>query len=455
MTSLRPRLCLSLALLLLLATIGFSQPVPLAATQAIVTFLYGDVQVRHGTGGYTPARVNEVLRPGDGLKTGSNARAQLSLGDDRYVRLDQKSQLLLTQVQTDGLTSLKALAGNIWVTIERKLGAQSKFEVVTPSVVAAVRGTVFSCEVEDSGASQVNCYEGEVAVSGDQEQLTVRPEQCCRFRKGARGMLAALDMDRQEASDFVRYNRQRDALQHLGNPLVLVSLAERGRTRPEAAAVTSNVLADLLSRQGFIARNVSSAEVRQARFDADGWLRPAAQADYVVVGAIAVTLSAAGPRLPQVATARVRAHLVSGGDYHPLLVVDATATGTGTQRPVAVRSALLKLGEELAGRLSGGIVQEMCADRPAGVRVDLLKASAPHQLAPVRDLLRGLPGVERVTPLPRPGSGSPAVLVTGTVTPQQVADYLRQKAGAWMETPEVAGRVVRLRLTGTPPAPGQ
>jgi len=122
-----------------------------AAQQATVTFLYGDVQVRHGTAGWTPAHLNEVLKPGDAIKTGADARAEVSVGRGGYVRMDEKSHLLITHLQSDGVTSFKALVGGIWVTIERALTGSSKFEVQMPSAVASVKGTVFRCYVSEDG----------------------------------------------------------------------------------------------------------------------------------------------------------------------------------------------------------------------------------------------------------------------------------------------------------------
>ena len=106
-------------LLLAACRTAFEQPSQIAAASARLIECYGQVQARHGAGGYQTARIGETLLPGDGLKTGANSRAQLAIGGNQFVRLDQNSQVLVTHVQQDGLTSFKTLVGGVWVTIQK------------------------------------------------------------------------------------------------------------------------------------------------------------------------------------------------------------------------------------------------------------------------------------------------------------------------------------------------
>lgn len=442
------RLLLVPVVVALTAGLGVSEQLQLAATQASLTFLTGDVQVRHGAESYGPGKLNEVLRAGDAVKTGKNSRAQLSLGSDRYVRLDQNTQLLLTYVQGDGLTSLKTLVGNVWVTIERKLGAQSKFEVTTPSVVAAVRGTVFNCQVEEDGTSQVDVYEGEVEVNADQEQVRVSPDHYCRYRRGQRAAVLAADPDRREAEDFVQYNRHRDALQHLGNPLVLVALTEAPGMRPQPPLTAETLVADLTQR-GFVARAVTAEEGRQGARTPEGWLRPAVRAEYVLVGHLTVQGEPRLPRQPARVTAKVTARLAAGNaELRRLLDVSTQATATAPTPPEAVRSALTQLGHELARRMLPQMLTELAADQPSAVRLDVLGLTSRQQFLDLAAQLRGLEGVCRVTPLPKRTEGPPALLVAGTVTPEALAETLRRPGGAAPDSVVVSGRVVKVRLAG-------
>jgi len=162
MTVPRSAVLATFAALSLCVAIAPADRAQVATNQAVLTSMYGDVQTRHGAAGYHTARLNEVLEPGDGIKTGASSRAELSVGEGGYVRMDGNSQLLVTALDASGTTSFQHIVGGIWVTIERALGGSSKFEVRMPSAVASVTGTVFRCQVDEDGNSDTYVYEGEV-----------------------------------------------------------------------------------------------------------------------------------------------------------------------------------------------------------------------------------------------------------------------------------------------------
>ncbi|NIR01092.1 MAG: hypothetical protein GTN78_12975, partial [Gemmatimonadales bacterium] len=59
---------------------------------------------------------------------------------------------------------LRVDRGTIWVRLRRALTGKSKFEVETPTTVAAVRGTIFRVAVSQGGAVEVSVWEGTVDV---------------------------------------------------------------------------------------------------------------------------------------------------------------------------------------------------------------------------------------------------------------------------------------------------
>ena len=216
------------ATMLLVGTLSMGDRGQLATDSAVVTSLYGNVQVRHGTSGYTAAKLNEALVSGDAIKTGADSRAELSVGNGGYVRMDESSQLLLTHIQSDGATSLQALMGGVWVTLENALTGNSRFEVNMPSAVASVKGTVFRCQVDEDGASETFVYEGEVDVQSGDEQLIVKPNESTRVVRGLKFAMRRMDLAGDDEKPWVTYNRHRDIMRHLGNPSVMVALSERG-----------------------------------------------------------------------------------------------------------------------------------------------------------------------------------------------------------------------------------
>ncbi|NPV46180.1 MAG: FecR domain-containing protein [Armatimonadetes bacterium] len=442
-------LLLMLALALLCGTSSPDQ-MQLAANQAVLSALYGDVQVRHGTSGYHPGRQGEKLVASDAVKTGANSRAQLSLRDGRYVRLDQKTQLLLTHVQADGLTRLRALVGGVWVTIEQKLGQSAAFELETPSVVCAVRGTAFDCQVSDDGESVISVFDGEVEVAAEQERVTVRPELACRHRRGLRLALAALDLERREAEDFIQYNRHRDALQNLGNPEVLVCLSEGPPGQPRLSSVPTRSLTTALWQRGFSARPLSPEELRAARPGPQGWLRPAAQADYLLLGRITLSVERAPSRRQQRVVAVAQAYLLTDGDTRTLVDVSARAEASGATLQQASLAAMTRVGNEIAARMVPEMLREMCAAAPGAIRVELTDPLRGEARQALVASLKSIEGVQHVKPLPRQPGAPLSLLVLGAVSPEAMAAALRTQAPQVVQSATAVGRVVRVRSRPIP-----
>lgn len=456
--------CAGLVLVLILCQTAFEQPAQLAASKATVIQLYGTVQTRHGAGGYHAGRVGEVLMPGDAIKTGANSRAQLAIGTNQFVRMDQNSQVLITHVQESGLTSFTTLVGGVWVTIQKALGVPTKFEVHTPSVVAAARGTIFRCAVAGDGDTSVFVYEGQVDVTGAGEVVQVAPDQFARALKGLKPALAAINADEDERRDFVRYNRHCETLSGIGNPRVLVALSVVEGTKPLAALPTSGKLVQELRQLGYDAIPVRPEHLRDATYDQQGVLKVKPKlADYYLVGAIRVQLPAFKQGGPLTGTAYVRAKLVGADDYHLVSAAEAQSTFTlkprkpfglpdGQDRQPVVE-ALSSLGTEVARQMAPQLMSSIVADHPSAVRVDLVAVTDQRQIRGAKALLGGLQDSGRITPLPR-FDGTVSLLVATAMTPQQVAQYCLDRGGQWIQNAETRGRVVTVsfRAGAAPPA---
>ncbi|MBT3786058.1 FecR domain-containing protein, partial [bacterium] len=119
----------------------------------------------------------------DEVRTGAKATASIVYPEDK-VRLRLKSR---TRIQI-ARNSLRLFHGSSWVHIVRK---GTKFEVKTPNLIAAVRGTVFSVDVEGDSVSTgtrgplatlsvVSVFEGRVEVrslTSNQPSVFVNPSQ--------------------------------------------------------------------------------------------------------------------------------------------------------------------------------------------------------------------------------------------------------------------------------------
>ena len=142
---------------------------------AVVDVVAGQADVLvHGKGEPVPLEVGKLVRAGDLVRTGPESSVELrwvrwaggmriEIGPE--TRFEVTRAITNTRKKTEDCR-LRVDFGRIWVRVRKAITGRSKFEVETPTVVAAVRGTVFSVAVDASGVSEVQVYEGQVSVVG-------------------------------------------------------------------------------------------------------------------------------------------------------------------------------------------------------------------------------------------------------------------------------------------------
>lgn len=435
-----------LVAILLAGTLTLGDRAQIATDSAVVTSLYGSVQVRHGTAGYTTAKLNEALKSGDAIKTGADSRAELGLGNGGYVRLDESSQLLLTHIQSDGKTSFQALMGGVWVTLENALTGNSRFEVNMPSAVASVKGTVFRCEVGEDGESDTFVYEGEVEVTAGDEILRVKPNESTRVLRGLKLAMHHMDLSGDDEKPWVTYNRHRDIIRHLGNPTVMVALSERGIETEHGAYLGSSALAFELKRHGIVGASVTGADEAKFTVAADGLVkwREHPTEDYCIVGT--VSIRQVSELKPGVFSARVagKAILVEDGNRTPISTVDAMLPGTGDSEAAAVADALKRLGKRLGEELAPRLIKDLMTQRGGALRIDVTGGTR-EQIAHMRQVIVGIKGVIRTAPL-RLSGGRFSLVVAGGLDADELAGAIKQRGGDMLETVRVYNRVIYVRF---------
>ena len=122
----------------------------------------GDVWL--STSGVQPVSLSdkETLKPGDSIRTGRNGRVLLVRGEETIL-IAPNSVVGLPETEKDGSsTTILQQAGSILLDVEKR--NVKHFEVETPYLVAAVKGTQFRVSVERNDAS-VAVLRGEVEVS--------------------------------------------------------------------------------------------------------------------------------------------------------------------------------------------------------------------------------------------------------------------------------------------------
>jgi hypothetical protein len=112
------------------------------------------------------AQVKGGIQANDTIKTGAGGRAKLLFIDDSVITMAEKSTLVIKEFLfskgKEGRSIYNLLDGKM-----RSVVGKSKFEVRTPTAVAAARGTVIFFEVGQTSSesySRIICLEGKVEV---------------------------------------------------------------------------------------------------------------------------------------------------------------------------------------------------------------------------------------------------------------------------------------------------
>ncbi len=183
---------------------------------AYVSDVRGDVKVqRHGSEGFLPLSDGSYVRAGDVVRTGQGS-AVLKWVDGTRVRIASDTTLQVLKCQfntaTDATVSVFKLdVGRVWIRVRKLLSPRSKFEVITPTATAGVRGTVFYVEVDPAGQTKIAVAEGAVAVEGNGQEMLVPSDKMAVVRRAVAGAasLAVADIGPEARAAF---EQLRDAL---------------------------------------------------------------------------------------------------------------------------------------------------------------------------------------------------------------------------------------------------
>jgi FecR-like protein len=122
----------------------------------------GEVWMGSGDVQQASLKTDEMLKPGDTIRTGRNGRVLLVRGEESIL-IAPNSVIGLPAEKKEGLsTTITQQAGSILLEVEKK--NVKHFEVETPYLAAVVKGTQFRVTVNASGAT-VDVVRGQVEVS--------------------------------------------------------------------------------------------------------------------------------------------------------------------------------------------------------------------------------------------------------------------------------------------------
>jgi hypothetical protein len=142
----------------------------------VLRILEGSSDVAPDGGDFEPGGDGMTLRPGDTVRTGEDGRAAIEWFDGSVTRLDRGTSLTITTLGVDGTDTVVEASqerGNTYHVVAELAGAGSRFEVATPTAVAAVQGTEYALFVLPSGDTTVAVLVDSVTVGVFGESIPV------------------------------------------------------------------------------------------------------------------------------------------------------------------------------------------------------------------------------------------------------------------------------------------
>jgi hypothetical protein len=172
------KVLLLLALLIVPAWGGVSAQPQLAATLEV---LAPTVTVqRVDTANPIEISVEAIVGVGDTITTGDEGRARITFfADGTTTELEPNTEYVINEFNgnDDGFEiRVSVLVGQTIQQLGRVLDANSSYEIETPGMTLAARGTTFDVRVENTGRAGMLVREGDVSASAMNESAQVPPE---------------------------------------------------------------------------------------------------------------------------------------------------------------------------------------------------------------------------------------------------------------------------------------
>jgi hypothetical protein len=144
---------------------------PTDSSSAEIAQAQGTVEVQPaGSESWVPASGEVSLQDGSTVRTGDDSRVVLSFPDDSKVLLapDTELSILRMNAAPNGSTRvivLRQTSGSTHNIVQNTSSPASRYEVQTPSATIIVKGTEFTVDVDEVGATRVMVNKGTVSVA--------------------------------------------------------------------------------------------------------------------------------------------------------------------------------------------------------------------------------------------------------------------------------------------------
>ncbi|HJW48472.1 MAG TPA: FecR domain-containing protein [Candidatus Limnocylindria bacterium] len=151
-----------------------------AASATILSILDGTVSVARGTAAFAAAADGDIVNTGDRVQTAAQSHAMVTFFDGSTLEIEPATTVQIEEaasVNGATLIGISQTLGRTWASVQKLTRADSKFEVRTPTLTAAVRGTGFITDVLADGTSTVRTADGTVQVTAQGQSVIVNAGQ--------------------------------------------------------------------------------------------------------------------------------------------------------------------------------------------------------------------------------------------------------------------------------------
>lgn len=153
---------IGILLLFTAAILSSCTPKSVPAKTAIISFI-GTVEITRGAEAARPVVLGEELKQGDIIKTGQSSFLVFNIGETATARIQADTSVTLSNITDMANIDINLTKGGVLNKVN-KLAKGGTYKISTPTVVASVRGTVFSANV-DEGTNTVAVKNGTVDVT--------------------------------------------------------------------------------------------------------------------------------------------------------------------------------------------------------------------------------------------------------------------------------------------------
>ncbi len=398
--------CLALSAMLASKAICADEP------DATVSYLKGIARVQpKGTASYRNLALGHGVSEGDTVVTLADSRLELRLADGSAIRLSSHTRFTLQRHERTRLGGFKSmfnlLAGRFWFNIN-KLTGEGEIQTMTPSVVAAVKGTVWRAEVGEDGQTEIVVYDGVVGASrkGAAEVEIKSMESLAALPRGAFEK-QAYDDSEDSRDDWIKWNKNRDKLR------VMIVLPETRGEEKASASVSENAVIKAFMAN-YLFKVVEKEQVDRIREGArikaalkgDAAAAAAAglevAADLIIVGEASAKyfksdalggLISATANLTARAVRADTAEVIAAAASMSARAVDITDEG-------AAHKALLAAGQKLASEFVDSVMAKWRREIKKGAELDVLVDGVDYaRLEELKNALAKIKGVKDVQSL--------------------------------------------------------